>query len=83
MWSVDNEVDLTNVIRSIYFDKNKGEHQGACFILIKCAQGSRPNLGRPTIRANENKLNFMKMLEKNKSFCTLQVYTCGQFLMST
>lgn len=64
VWTVDNEVDLTNVIRSIYFDKNKGEYQGACFILVKCAQGSRPDLGRPTIRANENKLNFMKMLGK-------------------
>lgn len=83
MWSVDNEVDLTNVIRSIYFDKNKGEHQGACFILIKCAQGSRPNLGRPTIRANENKLNFMKMLEKNKSFALCRYIHVDNFLMST
>lgn len=61
-WTVDNEADLSNVIRSIYFDKKKSDQRGAYFVLVQCAQGARQNLGRPTISAKENKLNFMKML---------------------
>lgn len=34
------------------------------FIEIRCAQGSRKELGRPTISARENKENFMKMLKE-------------------
>lgn len=34
------------------------------FIEIRCAQGSRKELGRPTISARENKENFMKMLNE-------------------
>lgn len=63
-WTVDNEADLSDVIRTIYFDEKKNEQHGPYFILVKCAQGSRKDLGRPTIPASVNKLNFMKMLEK-------------------
>lgn len=37
-------------------------HDGLCFIEVKCAIGSRADLGRPTTTAIENKESFMKYL---------------------
>lgn len=39
------------------------ERHGLSFIEVKCAIGARKNLGRPTIPAEENKINFMEFLK--------------------
>lgn len=41
------------------------ERQELSFIEVKCAIGSRINLGRPTLTALENKNNFMEFLKSN------------------
>ncbi|MDE7108080.1 MAG: phosphonopyruvate decarboxylase [Clostridiales bacterium] len=58
--SVDNAQDLDRTLADI---KNK---DGLCFVEIKCALGSRADLGRPTTTAIENKNNFADYL-KSKS----------------
>ena len=42
-------------------EKAKGS-EGPVFIEVQCALGSRPDLGRPTTTAMENKENFMRYL---------------------
>ncbi len=42
-------------------EKAKGS-EGLVFIEVQCALGSRPDLGRPTTTAMENKENFMRYL---------------------
>ena len=37
--------------------------QGPVMLLVRCAIGSRPNLGRPTTTTQENKCNFMKAMQ--------------------
>lgn len=54
---VDNEQNLNSVLTEI---KNKNE---LCFLEIKCAIGSRSDLGRPTTTAIENKNNFAAYLK--------------------
>lgn len=44
-------------------DRAKNSDQ-LCFIEVKCAIGSREDLGRPTISAMENKNNFMRFLQQ-------------------
>ena len=39
------------------------ERDGLCLIEVKCAVGSRKDLGRPTVEAVENRRNFMGYLE--------------------
>jgi phosphonopyruvate decarboxylase len=39
------------------------------FIEVKCAIGSRPDLGRPTLTAKENKENFVEYIRRNKDNC--------------
>lgn len=46
---------------SIELEKAKNSRQ-LCFIEVKCAIGSREDLGRPTLTAMENKNNFMQYL---------------------
>lgn len=38
-------------------------HRGLSFLEVRCAIGARKDLGRPTVPAAENKINFMKYLE--------------------
>lgn len=38
-------------------------HRGLSFLEVRCAIGARQDLGRPTVPAAENKINFMKYLE--------------------
>lgn len=56
--SVDNFDTLNEELNKI---KN---HSGCSFIEIKCAIGSRADLGRPTTTAKENKENFMEYLKE-------------------
>lgn len=58
--SVDNAKDLDRALDDI---KNKNE---LCFVEIKCALGSRADLGRPTTTAIENKRNFADYLKSKK-----------------
>ncbi len=46
-------------------DKAK-KRKGLCFIEVKCAIGSRGDLGRPTTTAHENKRRFMEFLRDGK-----------------
>ena len=39
------------------------EFKGPTFLEVKIKQGSRNNLGRPTIRPINNKVNFMNFLK--------------------
>lgn len=55
--SVDNFEELD---RELNTAKSRNE---LCLIEVKCAIGSRDNLGRPTIPAIENKENFMNFLK--------------------
>ncbi len=55
--SVDNSDDLRKELQTV---KQK---DALCFIEIKCAIGSRPDLGRPTTTSAENKKNFMEYLK--------------------
>ena len=43
--------------------KNFMEGEGPSFLEVKIKPGSRNDLGRPTIKPNENKLAFMKSLQ--------------------
>lgn len=54
---VDNAQDLDRALTEV---KNK---DGLCFIEVKCALGSRADLGRPTTTAIENKNNFADYLK--------------------
>lgn len=54
--TVDNFQDLQTAI------SNAGKSSSLFFIEVKCAIGSRENLGRPTTTAKENKINFMKSI---------------------
>ncbi|MCH5155410.1 MAG: phosphonopyruvate decarboxylase [Clostridiales bacterium] len=58
--NVDNERDLDSALTDI---KGKSE---LCFIEIKCALGSRADLGRPTTTAIENKNSFVDFLKSKK-----------------
>ena len=40
------------------------ESEGPSFLEIKISPGSRKDLGRPTIKPIENKIGFMKFLER-------------------
>lgn len=57
--SVDNEIDLERELRAAK------SFNGIGLIEIKCAIGSRKDLGRPTTTPIENKNNFMTALERN------------------
>jgi len=59
MVSVNNANDLSKKI-SEYFNSN-----GPSFIEIKLKPGSRSDLGRPTIKPIDNKLNLIKFLKSN------------------
>ncbi len=55
--SVDNAESLTEALKKCrQFGK-------LCFLEIKCAIGARPDLGRPTTTAKDNKEKFMKYLK--------------------
>ena len=54
--SVSNLIDLRNEL------KRAKENKELSFIEVKCAIGSRSDLGRPTIKAIDNKINFMNEL---------------------
>lgn len=54
---VDNLADLDKALNDA---KTKNE---LCFIEVKCAMGSRDDLGRPTTTAIENKKSFMEFLD--------------------
>lgn len=64
IWSVTSETELITALKEIGSDSSKKTQSGAYFLEIKCSQGSRSDLGRPTLTAEQNKLNFMKMLQK-------------------
>ncbi len=57
---VDNFVDLDNILESA---KKKKE---LSFIEIRCSIGSRKELGRPTIKPEKNKEDFMNYLQENQ-----------------
>ena len=57
--TVDNADDLN---RELAFAK---KFDGVVLLEIKCAIGSRKDLGRPTTAPLDNKNNFMSMLERN------------------
>lgn len=59
--SVDDQEGLRNALSDA-----KGR-KGPVFIEVKCALGSRSDLGRPTTTARENKENFMGYLSELKS----------------
>ena len=58
--SVDNAQDLDRALSDV---KNTDK---LCFIEIKCALGSRADLGRPTTTAIENKNNFADYLKSKR-----------------
>ena len=58
IYSVDNFEDLDRVLNIV---KNTNE---LSFIEIKSRIGARENLGRPTIKAIDNKINFMNYLKE-------------------
>ena len=58
IYSVDNLEDLDKTLEIV---KNKNE---LSFIEIKSKIGSRKDLGRPTIKAIDNKINFMNYLKE-------------------
>ncbi|MBE5918159.1 MAG: phosphonopyruvate decarboxylase, partial [Pseudobutyrivibrio ruminis] len=62
IWSVETETELLSALKEIESDSAKGLQSGAFFLEIKCSQGSRSDLGRPTLSALQNKINFMNML---------------------
>lgn len=64
IWCAENESELLTVLKAIASDIDNNLQNGAYFLEVKCAQGSRPDLGRPTLSAVQNKLNFMNMLLK-------------------
>ena len=57
--SVDTFAQLDEVLKKVK------DSEELCFIEVKCGIGAREDLGRPTIRAVENKDNFMKYLNLN------------------
>lgn len=59
--SVSSSQDLVTVLDDLNNIKSENK---PIFIEVKCAQGSRKDLGRPTISAKENKENFMSMLNE-------------------
>ena len=59
--SASSSQELVSLLERL--DTIKSENK-PIFIEIKCAQGSRKELGRPTISAIENKENFMNMLNE-------------------
>lgn len=64
IWSVETETALLDTLKEITSDIEENHQEGAYFLEVKCAQGSRQDLGRPTLSALQNKLNFMKVLQK-------------------
>ncbi len=60
--SANSKQELVGILEDI---KLKNKEIMPVFIEIKCAQGSRKELGRPTVSAKENKENFMKMLNEH------------------
>lgn len=62
--SANSEQELVGILEDI---KLKNKENLPVFIEIKCAQGARKELGRPTVSAKENKENFMKMLNEHLS----------------
>ncbi len=54
--TVDNIVDLDKELAKVKSEKC------LCFLEVKCAIGSRGDLGRPTTSAIDNKVNFMEYL---------------------
>ena len=58
VYKVDNHKDLENVI------KISKTISGPILIEVLTNKGSRADLGRPTIKPLQNKLNFMKFLNK-------------------
>ncbi len=56
--SINTVVDLSNSLNE-YFNSD-----GPNFIEIQLKPGSRPDLGRPTIKPVDNKLNLIKFLKK-------------------
>ena len=59
-YSVDNETELTKVLEKVKTDN------GPALIEVKVALGARADLGRPILKAVDNKSNFMKFLGEQK-----------------
>lgn len=65
VWRIENETELLYVLKEISSDIENDIQSGPFFIEIQCAQGSRKELGRPTISSKENKDNFISMLKEH------------------